>query len=247
MTDNNVTKLKEPAVVSPGNYLQQAIAAGASIDVIERILAAQTAWETNQARKAYSAAIAAFKANPPQVLKNVEVGYDSRRTGDRTSYKHEDLAELLAVVDPALAVHGLWAAFRVNTLDNGKIRVACVIGHADGHSEERAELSSAPDTSGNKNPVQSIGSVVSYLQRYTIKAALGLAAAKDDDGRASGRRSEYLSDEQVQQIQDLLVENPHINVDKFLKLAGAESVSDILAVKFDSAIKLLRKYAKDKK
>src|SRR5262245_10167880 len=196
MTDNNVTKLSPPPVLSPGNYLQQAIAAGAGIDVIERILAAQTSWDAMQAKRAYSAAIAAFKANPPKVLKDVEVNFG----GGKASYKHEDLAALLAIVDPALAQHGLWVRYKVKTEDNGRVKVICVLGHADGHSEDAAELSSVPDTSGGKNPIQAIGSAVSYLQRYTTKAALGLAAAKDDDGRASGSPAAGLSSEQIDKI-----------------------------------------------
>ena len=143
----------------------------------------QERWEATQARKAFNAAIAAFKADPPEILKSVTVDFTSKRTGERTSYKHEDLAELLAAVDPVLAEHGLGSL--QGGCDNGQVTVTCVIGHADGYSEADNTLSAAPDTSGSKNHVQAIASAVSYLQRYTLKAALGLAAARDDDGRAS--------------------------------------------------------------
>jgi hypothetical protein len=53
-----------------------------------------------------------------------------------------------------------------------------------GHSEEGAVLEGAPDTSGSKNSIQAVGSTVSYLERYTLLAATGLAAKdQDDDGR----------------------------------------------------------------
>ena len=164
----------------PRSLLEKAIASGAGVDVIERLMDMQERWEDNQARKAFNAAIAAFKKAPPAILKNVEVGYAGNR--GRTSYKHEDLSELLAAVDPALAEHGLWVRFRIDSADN-KVTVTCVVGHCDGYSESNSTLTAAPDTSGSKNQVQAIGSTVSYLQRYTLKAALGLAAARDDDGR----------------------------------------------------------------
>jgi hypothetical protein len=54
-----------------------------------------------------------------------------------------------------------------------------------GHSEETT-LRAIPDTSGSKNSIQAIGSTVTYLQRYTLLAAVGMAAAgMDNDGRAA--------------------------------------------------------------
>lgn len=183
---------KKETLPTKPNLLQEAIAKGASIEVIERIMAMQERWEANEARKAFNTAIAAFKENPPEILKTVEVAYESQRSGSRTSYKHEDLSEMLAAIDPALAAHGLWVRFKINSAP-GAVTVTCIIGHAEGHSEEPATLQGAPDTSGNKNAIQAIGSTVSYLQRYTLKAALGMAAARDDDGRASSKpEQEYI-------------------------------------------------------
>jgi hypothetical protein len=243
----NVTKLKEPTVLDPQQLLQQAIASGASIETLDRLLTMQERWQSNQAKRSFSTAIAAFKANAPKVLKTVEVGFDSRRTGDRTSYKHEDLADLMAVVDPVLAQHGLWVRWKIATLENGKVRVTCVIGHNDGHSEADNFLEAAPDTSGNKNPVQAIGSTVSYLQRYTLKATLGLAAAKDDDGRASGAPAGGLSADQIAELQSRLDLLNDDGVEKFLQLADVLAVKDVPAIKFESAKARLDKWLKEGK
>src|SRR5215471_15441547 len=115
VTDNNVRKIHEPVVLSPPQLLQQALQSGAGMDVIDKLLTAQERWEKMQATKAFNTAIAAFKADTdrPAILKNVEVSFDSR--GGSTSYKHEDLAALLAAVDPALAKHGLWVRFKVHS------------------------------------------------------------------------------------------------------------------------------------
>jgi ERF superfamily protein len=251
MTDNNVVKMKEEApALSPSQFLAEAIKGGASIEVIERMLAAQERWEAMQAKKAFNNAIAKFKANPPEILKTVEVGYDSRGGGSRTSYKHEDLAGVLDVVDRALAEHGLWVRFKTKVDDTShRVTVTCVLGHADGYVEEDAStLSSAPDSSGNKNPIQALGSAVTYLQRYTLKPALGLAAANDDDGRAAGSATGSLSSEQVDNMNKaLLAAGKAVNMDKFLQLAGAMSVSDIAAVKYDSAMQYIDRRVKDAK
>lgn len=63
--------------------------------------------------------------------------------------------------------------------------ITCVISHRDSHGEENS-LSAGADHSGEKNAIQAIGSTPTYLQRITLKVALGLAAAEDDDGKAAG-------------------------------------------------------------
>src|SRR5690606_33863670 len=71
----------------------------------------------------------------------------------------------------------------------GGVKVTCRITHRDGHFEETS-LVGPVDGSGNKNPIQAIGSAVTYLQRYTLKAAVGIAAAHDDDAQEVGKRAE---------------------------------------------------------
>lgn len=244
MTDNNVVPMKEAMVLSPPQLLEKALASNANVEVIERLLALQERWQATQDRKEFNIAIAAFKANVPEILKTVEVSFGS----GRTSYKHEDLAKVLEVVDPALAAHGLWVRFKCQS-DPKLVTVTCVVGHASGYSESDNTLSAAPDTSGSKNAVQAIGSVVTYLQRYTLKSALGLAASKDTDGRdpSNGKGSDFsqmISNEQADQINKILLANKQINVETFLNLAGAPSVSDILAVKFDAALRWLQNRSK---
>lgn len=237
--ENNLAKTTAPhMVLEPRSLLERAIASGAGVDVIERLMDMQERWEDNQARKAFNAAIAAFKKSPPAILKSIEVGFG------KTSYKHEDLAELLGAVDPALAEHGLWVRFRIGSADN-KVTVTCVVGHSDGYSESNSTLTAAPDTSGSKNQVQAIGSTVSYLQRYTLKAALGLAAARDDDGRGgNGHKpvvSNVITDEEADEIREVFKQYPKIPVDTFLKKAEAASIADITAVKLYACKTWLKK------
>ena len=198
MSENNVAKIKPPAppkMLSPAQLIEKAVMSGAGIEIIHQLLEAEKDVSKTLAIRAFNSAIAEFKKSPPAILKNVEVSYG----GGRTSYKHEDLAEIMAVLDPALAAHGLWARWMIDS-DINRVTVTCVIGHADGYSEANCKLSAAPDTSGSKNPIQAIGSAVTYLQRCTLKAALGLAAAKDTDAADTG--SLYISNEQAGQIEE---------------------------------------------
>ena len=180
-------KQKEPVVtealaatVTPMAMLDRAITSGASVEVLERLLSLQERWQATEARRAFSAALAALRHDMPVIVKTQQVDFSTGR--GRTEYKYEDLAEIIGAVSEPMAQHGLSFRWRTDSDTPGMVKVTCLVEHADGHSEATA-LSGPYDDSGNKNAIQAIGSVVTYLQRYTLKAALGIAAARDDDGR----------------------------------------------------------------
>ena len=169
---------------TPMSMVAQAVASGASIETLEKLMALQERWEATQARKAFDAAVSAAKGSIPPITKNKQVGFENR-TGNTTSYSHETLGEIARVVDPILNEHGLSYRYRATQQDGGRISVTCVLSHRDGFSEETT-LTAGADDSGKKNSIQAIGSTTTYLQRYTLKLALGLATTdKDDDGQTS--------------------------------------------------------------
>ena len=60
--------------------------------------------------------------------------------------------------------------------------MTCILTHDMGHSEETS-LEGSADNSGSKNSIQAIGSSVTYLERYSLLAATGLAVKNaDNDG-----------------------------------------------------------------
>jgi len=151
------------------------------VDVLERLLALQERWEATQARKAFDSAMAALRADLPTIVKRQAVDFPTAK--GRTSYRYEDLSAVTEAVSPAMAQHGLSFRWQTDSTVPGAIAVTCIVSHAGGHAE-RTTLSCKADDTGNKNDIQAIGSAVTYLQRYTLKAALGIAAAADDDGRS---------------------------------------------------------------
>lgn len=169
--------------VTPMALVQMAVAQGADIDKLEKLMALQERWEANQARKAFVAAMADFKANPPQVLKDKLVDFTSQK--GRTHYMHATLGAMCAAIIKALADHEI--SHHWDVAQNGIIKVTCVLTHAAGHSETVSMHANA-DQTGNKNDIQAIGSTVTYLQRYTLLAATGLAAMDQDDDARGGER-----------------------------------------------------------
>lgn len=236
----NIIPPAEPVAMTPMAMLDRAIASGAGVDVLERLMALQERWQAGEARRAFDEAMAAAKSEIPVIAKNREVDFTSAK--GRTNYRHEDLAEIARTVDPILSRHGLSYRYKVSSSPNEPVMVTCIVSHRSGHSEETT-LSAGRDDSGNKNSIQQVGSTVTYLQRYTLKAALGLAASNDDDGAAT-ETPDYISRDQLNQLIDL-AEEVGANKELFCKYLRVGSLAEIPANKFDHAVKLLE--AKGKK
>jgi hypothetical protein len=170
--------------VTPMQMLAQAFQQGMPIETIRELRQIQKEWEADEARKAFDAAVADAKAKIKPILKNREVDFTNKNGGGRTNYEYEDFGAIADHVDPILAEYGL--SYRHRPKQEGKeLTITCILSHRDGHREETS-LKALNDESGNKNGIQGIGSTATFLQRYTLKLALGLATTRDDDGHGAG-------------------------------------------------------------
>lgn len=227
------------AAITPMEMLDRAITSGASVETLEKLMSLQERWEKNQARKAFDDAMAAAKAEIPVISKNRRVGYEHKDGRGETSYRHEDLGEIARTVDPILTKYGLSYRFRTTSETNQPVSVTCIVAHRDGHSEENT-LTAGRDDSGKKNSIQAIGSTITYLQRYTLKAALGLAASEDDDGRKSEETSGPISQDQAKAIRDL-IETTGTDIAKFCEYLKVDAIPDIPASEFPRVLAMLEK------
>jgi hypothetical protein len=222
--------------VTPMDMLNRAVSSGADIAMIEKLMGLQERYEANLARKAFDNAMAAAKAEIPNITKNREVDFTSAK--GRTNYRYEDLGEIARVVSPILARHGLSYRYRTTSQVNEPVTVTCIVSHRDGHFEENT-LCAGRDESGNKNSIQAIGSTSTYLQRMTLKAALGLAVSSDDDGKSAGA-AEIISLEQVEQLVALADE---VGADKeaLCRYFKVEGIADITSKDFPRVVSALNK------
>lgn len=170
-----------PAVsATPAQLLAIAVQQGADLDRLEKLMALQERWEANEARKAFTAAMTGFKAEPVTIEKRKNVSFTTR-DGETTSYNHAELSDVTDAIGPALARHDLSYRWDVHQ-EGGTITVECILTHIAGHSE-RVTMSAPPDGSGKKNAIQQVASTTTYLQRYTLLAITGMSTkGMDDDG-----------------------------------------------------------------
>ena len=219
-----------PTVYTPPQLLQLAIEKGAGVDQLEKLMSLQLAWEANEARKAFVVALNTFKKSPPKLEKTKRVHFKE------VDFKHATLDNVCDVVGAALSQHGISHRWEVQQ-EGPAIKVTCVLTHELGHSE-RVSMQAGADTTGSKNAIQAIGSAVTYLQRYTLLSATGLAAKnQDDDGNKAGL-DEPISAEQKETLIALIKETG-TDTARFLPWAKAESLDDLPAGKFKDAKEFL--------
>jgi hypothetical protein len=222
------------------SMIRQAVAAGQPLDVIRELKDMAKELAADEARRAFDRALSDAKSEIPVIRKNRKVGFEHKSGEGETNYSHEDLGEIARTIDPILGRHGLSYRYRSHQGD-GRVTVTCILSHRDGHSEE-IQLSAAPDGSGKKNAIQQTGSAITYLQRYTLKMALGLAAASDDDGAATVQ-PESITEQQALDLNDLIdtvVEEVNgdrpVFVKSFLKFMKADQIEAIAAKDYQKAV-----------
>jgi ERF superfamily len=201
--------------ITPMELMQLALTKGADINQLEKLMDLQLRWEANEAKKAFVQAMNDFKANPPEIIKNKTVSFKD------TTYKHATLDEVCDKITKSLSEHGISHRWSV-AQSEGLIKVTCILTHRLGHSEQTT-LCGGPDTTGSKNAIQAISSTVTYLERYTLFAATGLAAQNDDnDGRGA--------EPQMEKLQEYL--------DSIATCPNLESLQATFKAGFQEAVKL---------
>lgn len=163
------------------------------VDKLDKLLAVKERWDAQQAKRAFNDAMSQFRNKCQTVTKNA----------DAHNSRYAKLDHVIRTIQGTMQECGLSHSWRT-AQDGDRISVMCVVTHLDGHSESTT-LSAAPDTSGSKNPIQAIGSTVSYLERYSLFAILGLASSDDDDGAAAGG-VERIAESQVADLESMIDE-----------------------------------------
>lgn len=167
--ENSEISVVEP---NPSVLLQLAVQQNLDIDKLEKLMQLQERWQAQRARKEFLNAISRFQAVCPPIEKTKRVAYGN------TKYSYAPLGDIAATIKKPMSDNGLSHRWEIGE-DADNIVVTCIISHIDGHSE-KTTMKGGKDGSGNKNAIQSSGSTVSYLQRYSLIGALGISTADED-------------------------------------------------------------------
>lgn len=125
--------------------------------------------------------------------------------------KYAPLSEVINTVRPILSKYGL-SFFQDDYGTGESITVTTTIFHSSGEWLQSGELTGKPE----KNTVQAMGAVITYLRRYQLSSVLGLSSEDDTDGNESGKtetnngktkvesKEELITPEQVKAVHTLI-------------------------------------------
>lgn len=238
--EKDIAKREETQVVeaSPMALAQSFLSGGGDVASLEKMLELQATYDAMQAKKAYVAAMANFKSNPPEIVKDKKVSFQHKNDPGRTEYSHASLGNVTKTINKSLGENGLSAAWDLEQIES-RIKVTCIVTHELGHSES-TYLTAALDQSGKKNNIQAAGSTISYLQRYTLLAITGLATQDQDDDGQSAEDVKLVDEKQVSQLTDMINSIDNFSLESFLAWAKIENLEDMPVCDFGKAMNALR-------
>jgi hypothetical protein len=169
--------------LDPQALLMEAVKGGAGIDTLERIMALAERCQANEAKQAFHQAIMNFQHECP-ALKKTKTADIATRSGSRYKYSYAPLDEILPIIRPIMAKHGLSNSWE-HSVEGDHLITDCVISHVLGHEKRSGKVSMPIGVGdGRMNPAQAVGSVITYGKRYTLLSGLGLSPEDDDDAHA---------------------------------------------------------------
>lgn len=242
---NETAPVRMPTEVSPMALVQIAVQRGDSLDNISKLMDLADRHQATIARRAFVVAMAKFKENPPEILKDRHVSY-TKKDGSTTSYNHASLANVCNQIVKGLSEAGITHRWTTDHAE-GKIRVTCILTHIEGHSESTFLPPASPDESGGKNSIQAIASTVTYLQRYTLLAATGLAAGEDEDGRDPEPEPEPITAEHLDTLDTMIAgvakDKAKFTV-KFVAHLRVNALADLPDIRYKEAVDFLESIRK---
>lgn len=143
--------------------------------------------------------------------------------------KYADLAEVLNTVRPVLAKNGLSVA-QFPSLEGTTAHVETLLMHSSG--EWISNTASAPLT---KQDAQGVGSVTTYLRRYSLAALTGVAQ-EDDDGNSAATKPPSHAHQQHARQPEAPATYPQAEFDKNFPAwskaiaSGKKTHADVIAV-----------------
>ena len=206
------------------------------VDRIEQFWHLYERTQAHRARLAFDAAMSAMQPQLPIIERRGRI----RNSAGKEQSQYALWEDVVEQINPVTRANGFALTFKTANLEGGRIRVTCILSHAEGHREETS-LELPCDTTGSKNAVQSLGSSVSYGKRYTAFALLNIVArGEDDDGNRGGGK--VVSDQQAETIRNLIT-STESDVNKFLAVFQVDSISDLPEKDYDRAASLLAQKA----
>jgi hypothetical protein len=174
--------------------LFKAIDAKADIVVIENINSMIQENRDHRAKTDFFEALSNFQFTMPLIHRSAKASFPTKG-GNLMQYSFATLDDVVKGIKDNLKDTGLSYRFQMQQ-DNHSVAIKCIIAHSGGH-QETCTMTMPIDGSGNKNDLQRVASTVTYLKRYALCAALGIATSDDiDDAQSYGAMQQQQQQQQ---------------------------------------------------
>ena len=222
---------KAIAVVSPAELIQQAVAGGADLVKLEKLLELQERWEKNEARKLFAKDFAVAQANILPVVK--------KKFNKQTQSNYAELANIIESAQPIYTKEGFSVTFNEGDCPKeGHARILADVLHCAGHKEQY-HLDIPLDGTGikgntNMTPIHGKASCISYGKKYLMCMIWNIPTA-DNDGQTATVK---VSNKELMMIRDLLIakDMTEKSLIEFLKVDSLENLPMDQYMKAISAI-----------
>lgn len=163
----------------PQDLLRLAVERGASVDTLERLMAVRRELRAEEAKGAFDAAMAAFQAECPIIIKSRGV---LEKNSDQVRYRFAPLDVIVTKVRPLLQKHGF--AYQLDAEVKGaEVTATCRVTHVGGHSES-SKFAVPIDPKAYMSDQQKFASALTFAKRYAFTNVFGIMTGdQDNDGR----------------------------------------------------------------
>lgn len=187
------------------------------------------------AAREFNIALAKFQQECPPLHRTKDADFATKK-GGRMSYSYAPLEEVAKTIAPVLVMHGLSYTWD-STATGGMLTVICTVIHEAGHS--RASSFTLPTTTNAAmSDQQKYGAAMTFAQRRTLMAALGLTPEGDTDGEVVDPTP--ITEDQLTCLEDLIGDTKVDRV-KFLAWLGVEVLDKLPAAEYDKAVQTLKR------
>lgn len=154
----------------PMALLTMAVQRGADVETLERLAVLREKFMAEQAKNAFFAALAAFQAECPVLIRN--------RAGHENRYNYAPLEKIVRDVTPYLNKHG-FSHQEDGVVTEGWVEAIVTVTHRLGHKEEK-RFKVPTESKAGMSLQQKYGAAMTYATRYAFCAAFGIRTADRD-------------------------------------------------------------------
>ena len=233
--DSNIklARAEHPAAAIT-RMMDAAVAKGLSPGDLEKFIELHERVSDRFAEQQFNEAFARFHSERPKIVRRCEnPQFKITRNGVRVNSKYASKEDIMHACLPTLTACGLTVSWGSPALSEGFVAIPCIVAHVGGH--KRPTAYPFPTTTDARNtapsPAQMWASTMSYAERYSLKAALGLTDVDDDDtdGNIPAGTDEPITEAQARDLNDLILET-NANREAFLRFYSTRSHTTLKAL-----------------